>query len=92
LGVGPERLGNGADIEEQRMGTFLQETQHDGSSHEPGATTWRSVQSGIWVANRGGEFAGMIERRRAGGYLATTRLGKALGAFSTMQEAQRAMR
>ncbi len=57
----------------------------------PGETTWRTVQSGIWVGSRGGAFAGMIEHRWGDGYLVTTRLGKSLGTFGTMDEARRAL-
>jgi hypothetical protein len=73
------------------MGTLVQDTDRGGAGQEP-ATTWRSVQSGIWVGRRGGAFAGMIEQRWGDGYLATTRLGKALGTFATMQEAKHALR
>jgi hypothetical protein len=55
-------------------------------------TTWRTVQPGIWVGRRGGAFAGMVEQRLADGFVATTRLGKSLGTFTTVEEAQRALR
>jgi hypothetical protein len=74
------------------MGILVQEAQRDGAAHEPHTTIWRSVQSGIWVGHRGGAFAGMIEQRWGEGFLVTTRLGKSLGAFGTMPEAQRALR
>ena len=68
-------------------------TTHAG---RPDSTTdpivWRSVQAGILVGHRAGEFAGMIEHRWGGGYLATTKLGKRLGIFGTLDEAQRSLR
>jgi hypothetical protein len=50
------------------------------------------VQAGLWVGRRGGEFAGMIEQQWGKGYMVTTRLGKCLGTFKTMEEAQSALR
>jgi hypothetical protein len=74
------------------MGTLMQEADRGGAAEESDVTTWRSVQSGLWVGHRGGAFAGMIEQRWGEGFLVTTRLGKNLGAFGTMQEAQQALR
>ena len=73
------------------MGTLVQEADRGAAMNEPTETTWRSVQAGIWVGRRGGAFAGMIEQRWGEGYLATTRLGKSLGTFGTIQEAQLAL-
>jgi hypothetical protein len=74
------------------MTALVQEAERGDAAQEPDPTTWRCVQTGIWVGHRGGAFAGMIEQRWGEGYLVTTRLGKSLGAFGTMQEAQRALR
>ena len=63
-----------------------------GAATEPSRTTWQAVQAGLWVGRRGGEFAGMIEQQWGKGYLVTTRLGKCLGTFKTMEEAQGALR
>lgn len=49
---------------------------------------WTAVQSGLWVGKVDGEFAGMIEARWGEGFIATTRLAKTLGVFSTVEEAQ----
>lgn len=58
---------------------------------DPHPTRWRRVHAGIWVGHRDGEFAGMIEQRPRHGYLVTTRLGKNLGLFRTMEEARRVL-
>ena len=63
-----------------------------GAATEPNRTVWQAVQAGLWVGRRGGEFAGMIEQQWGKGYLVTTRLGKCLGTFKTMEEAQSALR
>ena len=63
-----------------------------GAATEPNRTTWQAVQAGLWVGRRGGEFAGMIEQQWGKGYLVTTRLGKSLGTFKTMEEAQNSLR
>lgn len=55
-------------------------------------TQWSAVQAGLWVGRRDGEFAGMIEQIWGSGYQVTTRLGKTLGVFGTMEEAQQALR
>jgi hypothetical protein len=49
---------------------------------------WTVVQSGLWVGKASGEFAGMIEARWGEGFAATTRLGKNLGMFATVEEAK----
>lgn len=49
---------------------------------------WVAVQSGLWVGKTNGEFAGMIEARWGDGFIATTRLGKNLGLFPTVDEAK----
>jgi hypothetical protein len=74
------------------MTTLVQQAERDGAAQESDPTVWRSVQAGIWVGHRDGAFAGMIEQRWGEGFLVTTRLGKSLGMFGTMQEAQRALR
>jgi len=51
-------------------------------------TEWTAVQSGLWVGKIDGEFAGMIEARWGDGFIATTRLARTLGIFTTVEEAQ----
>lgn len=59
------------------------------SNDAPAATIdWVAVQSGLWVGKSNGEFAGMIEARWGDGFVATTRLGKNLGLFATVDDAQ----
>jgi hypothetical protein len=74
------------------MGILVQEAGPGGPAREPGRTTWRCVQSGIWVGSRDGEFGGMIEQRWGDGFLVTTRTGKSVGTFGTMEEARQALR
>ena len=73
--------------------TILAEKEpRTGTATQPAQTTWQAVQAGLWVGRRGGEFAGMIEQQWGKGFLVTTRLGKCLGTFKTMEEAQNALR
>lgn len=51
---------------------------------------WTAVQAGVWVGKLNGEFAGMIEAHWGEGFVATTRLAKDLGVFTTVEEAQAA--
>ena len=51
-------------------------------------TEWTVVQSGLWVGNANGEFAGMIEERSGEGFIATTQLALTLGTFATIEEAK----
>lgn len=57
-------------------------------AHESSGIEWTVVQSGLWVAQIDGEFAGMIEARWGEGFIATTRLARTLGIFPTVEEAQ----
>lgn len=54
------------------------------------AIEWTAVQAGVWVGKLNGEFAGMIEAHWGEGFVATTRLAKDLGVFTTVEEAQAA--
>ncbi len=49
---------------------------------------WTAVQSGLWVGKLNGEFAGMIEAHWGEGFSATTKLGRDLGTFDTVEAAQ----
>jgi len=64
----------------------------DQSQTKTDTTVWQPVQAGLWVGRRAGEFAGMIEQKWGEGYVVTTRLGKNLGRFDSMEEAQGALR
>lgn len=63
-------------------------TSHSTTTHTNSAIIWTAVQSGLWVGKANGEFAGMIEARSTGGYVATTRLAKTLGTFRSVAEAK----
>jgi hypothetical protein len=49
---------------------------------------WTAVQAGLWVGKSNGEFAGMIEAHWGEGFSATTRLGKHLGMFESVDAAK----
>ncbi len=49
---------------------------------------WKSVQQGLWIGERDGEFAGMIESQRGGGFAAMTCLGQQLGSFASVDAAK----
>jgi hypothetical protein len=52
---------------------------------------WRAHQAGVWVAHDNHRFMGMVEARWGKGFVPTTRLGKQLGLFRTVEEAQAAL-
>ena len=54
--------------------------------------TFHAVQAGLWVARRDGVFAGMIEQQWGRGFTVTTSMGRALGLFATIDDAQQALR
>lgn len=49
---------------------------------------WKVVRRGLWIGNRGQEFAGMIETTRGGSFAAMTCLGQQLGTFSNLDAAK----
>jgi hypothetical protein len=49
--------------------------------------SWKSPASGLWVATRRGEHAGMIERSN-GSYHARSARGRALGSFPDLDSAR----
>ena len=54
---------------------------------------WESVQGvepAAWVGRVRGIFVGMVEARWQEGYTATTRLGRKLGTFGTLEDAEQA--
>jgi hypothetical protein len=58
------------------------------SGERTSVISWTRVQAGLWVGNRDGDFAGMIESLPAGGFAATTRLALEVGIFTTIDEAK----
>ena len=57
------------------------------STTRTGSIDWTRVQAGLWIGKREREFAGMIEARWDDGFAVTTRLGKELGTFPTVEAA-----
>ena len=54
---------------------------------------WQSadcVQNTVWLGRVRGAFVGMIEARWGQGFAVTTRLGRGLGMFDTLEKAQEA--
>ena len=52
---------------------------------------WRAHQPGIWVAHDTGHFMGMVQHHWSSGFSVTTRFGKRLGPFTTLEEARTAV-
>ncbi|MDM4764059.1 hypothetical protein QT381_13670 [Galbitalea sp. SE-J8] len=48
------------------------------------------VEPAAWVGRVRGSFVGMIEARWQEGFTATTRLGRKLGTFGTLEDAESA--
>ncbi|HEY5222398.1 MAG TPA: hypothetical protein VIJ18_05015 [Microbacteriaceae bacterium] len=49
---------------------------------------WLTVDDGLWVAEPAGEFAGMIVKRGEGSFERTDRIGRPVGLFATLGEAE----
>ena len=47
-----------------------------------------AVQQQVWIGRVRGIFVGMVESRGEDGFAVTTRLGRRLGLFTTLEEAQ----
>jgi len=61
------------------------------STETPTGLEWESVegvQPAAWVGRVRGIFVGMVEARWQEGFTATTRLGRKLGTFGTLVDAQ----
>jgi hypothetical protein len=64
-------------------------------AHEDGESTlhWESVagvEPAAWVGRVRGTFVGMIEARWQEGFTATTRLGRKIGTYATLEDAEEA--
>ncbi|CAN5345320.1 hypothetical protein BH11ACT2_BH11ACT2_02490 [soil metagenome] len=58
----------------------------------PNGLAWENVEGvepAVWVGRVRGIFVGMVEARWQEGFTATTRLGRKLGTFGTLEDAQR---
>jgi len=78
---------------ESRPATQGRPTVETPTERPEGASTleWESVegvQPAAWVGRVRGIFVGMVEARWQEGYTATTRLGRKLGTFGTLADAQ----
>lgn len=57
----------------------------------PRGLVWEPVEGvspASWVGRVHGSYVGMVEARWQEGYTATTRLGRKLGTFGTLEDAQ----
>jgi len=58
---------------------------------ETPVVTWTAVDSGLWVAKSGGEFAGLAERRWGSCFSVTDGIGRPVGEYPTLREAQESL-
>jgi hypothetical protein len=64
------------------------ELSHPADAQSDGAmVSWMSPDRGLWVASRGGEYLGMIERRD-NRYFPTDAKGRSVGSFEDFTSAQ----
>ena len=49
---------------------------------------WAEVSPGLWVAQMGGNFAGMVERLWGAGFKVSDSVGRIVGEFSSLERAQ----
>jgi hypothetical protein len=52
---------------------------------------WTEVGPGLWVAKRGADFAGLIEKLWGAGYRATDQDGRVVGEFASLSSAKRSV-
>lgn len=57
-----------------------------GTTVERVAVSWNAPEEGLWVGNRSGEYAGMVEFT-SGAYLASGDVGEELGRFGSLDDA-----
>lgn len=53
---------------------------------ERASVSWNAPEPGLWVGNRSGEYAGMVEFTN-GSYLASGEVGDELGRFGSLDDA-----
>lgn len=51
--------------------------------------TWTEIGSGVWLARREANFAGLVERMWGAGYRVTDSDGQVVGEFASMDSARR---
>jgi len=72
-----------------RGGPLVGASAGDRSAEERSAgIVWLTVDDGLWVAEPAGEFAGMIVKRGEGSFERTDRIGRPVGLFATLGEAE----
>lgn len=71
--------------------TMTLERPHSAVTETTPVLRWRAHQAGVWVAYRADQFVGMIEENWRSGFTVTTRLGKRLGHFATLDHARTAL-
>lgn len=50
---------------------------------------WTEMGDGVWIAKRGGNFAGLVEELWGAGYRVSDRNGEIVGEFATFESARR---
>jgi hypothetical protein len=68
-------------------------TAHAAAEEQATGLVWEAVQGvepAAWVGRVRGIFVGMVEARWQEGFTATTRLGRKLGTFGTLADAEEA--
>lgn len=51
--------------------------------------SWTEIGSGVWLARREADFAGLVERLWGAGYRVTDCDGQVVGEFASMESARR---
>jgi hypothetical protein len=70
------------------MTMTLDAPRTDAATVNAAPITWQAVKAGVWVGRKAGEVMGIVQARWGEGFVATTRLGKTLGVFATVDDAQ----
>lgn len=71
--------------------TMTLERPHSAVTETTPVLRWHAHQAGVWVAYEAEQFVGMVEEHWRSGFTATTRLGKHLGPFATLDQARTAL-
>ena len=70
------------------MTMTLDAPRSDATTVDADPITWQAVKAGVWVGRKAGEVTGIVQARWGEGFIATTRLGRSLGMFATVEDAQ----
>ena len=71
--------------------TMTLQREHPTATETTPVLHLRIHQAGVWVAYLADQFIGMIEEHWRCGFAVTTRLGKRLGHFATLDHARTAL-